>query len=338
MAMNRDRTGRAWRSVGIASSVAALFALAPLSCSGSDDASAPAGDGGEEADVRRDATRLDASDLDAGELDVGTTPTGTCSATALPPDGGTCDPVAGCTEFVIYNFSNPGSMATLSGTAYFTGASGAVGSCDLPDCPHIDLLHYEAGHTAYGIAATSSGIFWNEDSRDIWTSDFSGATAHVATTETSDIYPRSGAAIGSTYYWPLAAGSIRACDVTNCAATDHEVVSAADADGLLSVATDGTSLFWTDGTSLARSDLDGKNVTPLASTGATALAVDRCGVYLAVGPNVFTCKVSDCASTMTVLATMTDDMSPGWTSLGADGTNVYFIDRDLQRNYVIPEP
>ncbi len=272
-----------WRSIGAASSVAALFALAPFACNGSDDSSAPSSDGGE-AGVRHDAGRVDAAGFDADELDVSTTPTGTCSATALPPDGGTCDPDAGCTEFTIYNFSNPGSMATLSGTAYFTGQAGAVGSCDLPDCPHIDLLHYDST-TACGISVTSAGIFWNENSRDIWSSDLTGGNAQVIATETSDIYPRSTAAVGSTYYWALGTGSIRACDVTSCAATEHEVVSAADAYGLLALATDGISLFWTDNQHLSRSDLDGKNVTVLLpSVAATAIAVDHCGIYWAAGP------------------------------------------------------
>lgn len=333
--MRGTHARRNGRAVGVVVVAVAAVASILVACTSADDSSSAATDAGEVGVVHdggRDAR------IDAALLDVGTVPTATCSPTALPPDGGTCDPDAGCTEFTIYNFANPGSMATLAGTAYFTGQSGAVGSCVLPDCAHIDLLHYD-GTKAYGIAATPAGLFWNESGQDIWSSDLTGNGAHVVATDEAGIYPRSAAAAGRTYYWALSTGSIHACDVSDCTTTDHQVVSAADASGLLSLATDGTSLFWTDDQRIARSDLDGANVTTiLPSAAATAIAVDGCGIYWAAGPTVMTCKTTDCAGTVSVLATITDDMSPGWISLGADGTNVYLIDRDLQRNYVIPEP
>lgn len=299
------------------------------SSSDSDDVSDAATDAGRDAGVHRDASAVEAG------FDASTTPVDLCSATALPPDAGVCS--GNCNGVTIYNF-NPTGFATQSGEGYFVSQSGSVDVCDLPACATMSQLYYKSGASNYGVTVAGTSIYWTVNARDIWTSDETGAGAHSIVTTTTDITPRGLAVSGTTLYWGLVPNTIEACDVTNCAATQHDLIPSSAAAGTLSVAVTDKALFWSDYNDISMSDLDGGNVQTLV-TGITplAIAVDGCGIYWwASGAAVWTCKISDCSNTTRLLATV--NTTPNFASLGADGTNVYFVDRDFQQMYVIPEP
>ena len=215
--------------------------------------------------------------------DASTTPVGLCSATALPPDAGGCS--GNCNGVTIYNFNPPGFSAQ-SGEGYFVSQSGSVNVCDLPAWRRRcrSSITKSGASKITGVAVAGTSIYWTVNARehlDVVTK--SGAGAHSIVTTTTDITPRGLAVSGTTLYWGLVPNTIEACDVTNCAATQHGSHPGRDRRGgtlLLVAVTDINAFFWTDYNDISMSDLDGGNVQTLV-TGITplAIAVDGCGIY-----------------------------------------------------------